>query len=276
MVKEMDIKELNDFTKFVKFSSPFKKNDNFINTPKLSQELPKGRWILTEKIDGTNIRIIITKPNEEGKREIHIGSRKLILNQEDKGSKQYMDCLSEVNTHKIKEYFKDVNSTIIIYGEGYGPGIQKGGIYSKEKNFRVFDIRIGEAYQDFEYVKKVCIDNQLNLVPILQEIKEVCYHDCRYYLNEFKETLIKEGSGGKPEGFVMKFEPVLLNKYKKRLIFKIKFKDFKKEEGIPPTAGSKKDSTGVYSGRVKPKLIELLRWFERKKDIENLIQNKET
>ena len=41
-------------------------------------------------------------------------------------------------------------------------------------------------------------------------------------------------------------------------------------------AGSKKDSTGVYSGRVKPKLIELLRWFERKKDIENLIQNKET
>jgi len=222
----MDIKELNDFTKFDKFSSPFKKDNNFKNTTELSQEFPTGKWILTEKIDGTNIRIILTKLDEDGKREIHLGSRKLILNEKDKGSKQYMDCLKEVNLHKIREYFEDVNSTIIIYGEGYGAGIQKGGIYSKEKNFRVFDIRIGKAYQDFEYVKKVCMDNQLNLVPILGDIKEINYHDCKYHLHEFKETSIKEGSGGKPEGLVIKFEPVLLNKYGERLIFKIKFKDF--------------------------------------------------
>jgi len=227
----METKELNDFTKFGKFSSPFKKDEKFINTDELSQELPVGKWIKTEKIDGTNIRIILTKIEDEFiDRDILVGSRKLILNQDDKSSKQYVDCLKEINLNKIKEYFKDVKSTIVIYGEGYGAGIQKGGIYSKDKNFRVFDIRIGEAYQDFEYVNKVCIDNQLNIVPVFSTVDEITYKECVESLKNFNETLINEGSGGKPEGLVYKFEPVLLNKYKERLMFKVKFKDFKDEE----------------------------------------------
>lgn len=225
-VKTMEIDELNSFTKYAKFSSPFKKDEKWLNTRELSQYLPDGRWIITEKIDGANIRIILTKPDEEGNRKIHIASRKLILNSEDKSSKQFMDCLKEVNLNKIKEYFKDVESTVVIYGEGYGAGVQKGGIYSKEKNYRVFDIRIGEAYQDFEYVQKVCIDNQLNVVPIMCELTEITYEECLKVLKLFQETLIKEGDGGKPEGLVYKFEPVLLNKYKERLIFKVKHKDF--------------------------------------------------
>ena len=105
----MKIEELNDFTKYEKFSSSFKKDEKFINTKELSQELPRGSWIITEKIDGTNIRIILTKPDEEGNREIHIGSRKLILNPSDKGSNVYLDCLKEVNLNKLREYFKEVD-----------------------------------------------------------------------------------------------------------------------------------------------------------------------
>jgi len=228
----MEKEELNGFTKYEKFSSPFKKDEKFRNTIEVAQSLPVGTWIKTEKIDGTNIRIILTKPNEEGNRDILIASRKLVLNQEDKNSKQYMDCIKEINLNKIKEYFKEVESTIVIYGEGYGAGVQKGGIYSSIKDFRVFDIRIGEAYQDFEYVQKVCIDNQLNIVPVIGECKEITYGECYDSLKKFQETLIRDGSGGKPEGIVYKFEPVLLNKYKERLIFKVKFKDFNKEEGL--------------------------------------------
>ena len=222
----MNEEELNAFTKYTKFSSPFKKDDKYYNTKELNQQLPKGEWVITEKIDGTNIRIILTKPDEEGHRKVEVGSRKLILNREDKGSKQFFDCLEEVNLHKLVEYFKDVNSTVIIYGEGYGAGVQTGGIYSPNKNFRVFDIRIGEAYQDFEYVIKVCMDCQLNLVPIYGGVKDITYTSCKSDLSNFQRTLIKEGTGGKPEGLVYKFEPVLLNKYKERLIFKVKFKDF--------------------------------------------------
>ena len=224
----MDKKELNDFTKYAKFSSPFKKDEKFKNMMDENQYLPEGRWIKTEKIDGTNIRIILTKPDDINKREILIGSRKLILNPDDKSSNIYYDCLKEVNLNKLNEYFDDINSTIIIYGEGYGAGIQKGGKYSSKKNFRIFDIRIGEAYQDYEYIKKVCIDNQLNIVPVLGVVRYIDYTSCVNDLKQFKETLLKEGSGGKPEGIVYKFEPVLLNKYKERLIFKIKFKDFRR------------------------------------------------
>jgi len=223
----MNKEEINDFTKYDKFSSPFKKDDNFFNKEELSQKLPKGKWILTEKIDGTNIRIILEKPKENGSRCIFIGSRKLILNNKDKGSKQYLDCITDVNLNKIKEYFKDINSTVVIYGEGYGAGVQKGGIYSSKKNFRVFDIRIGNAYQDFNYIEKVCIDNQLNIVPVFGISEFIDYDCCIRNLNNFDTTLIEEGSGGKPEGLVYKFEPVLLNKYGERLIFKVKFKDFK-------------------------------------------------
>ncbi len=223
----MELSEINEFTKYTKFSSPFVKDEKYLNIDELSQELPIGNWIKTEKIDGTNIRIILTKPDEEGNREILIGSRKLILNKEDKGSRQYLDCLKEVNLNKIKEYFEEIKSTVVIYGEGYGAGVQRGGIYAKDKNYRVFDIRIGLAYQDFEYVKKVCIDNQLNIVPIFSNVDEITYQECLESLRHFDGTLINEGCGGVPEGLVYKFEPVLLNKYGERLIFKIKRKDFK-------------------------------------------------
>ena len=223
----MEIEELNDFTKYEKFSSPFKKDDKFLNIEELSQELPKGKWIVIEKIDGTNIRIILTKPEENGERVIHIGSRKLILNPSDKGSNVYLDCLKDVNLNKLREYFKDIDSTVVIYGEGHGAGVQKGGIYSPKKSFRVFDIRIGRAYQNFDYVQKVCVDNQMNLVPIFGDVDCLHFNGFITDLKHFNETLIKGGTGGKPEGLVYKFEPVLLNKYGERLIFKSKFKDYK-------------------------------------------------
>lgn len=224
----MNRTELNDFTKYIKFSSPFVKDEKFKNTMDEAQYLPEGNWIKTEKIDGTNIRIILTKPVDE-KREILIGSRKLILNPDDVTSKQFYDCLENVNLNKIAEYFKETNSTVVIYGEGYGAGVQKGGIYSPKKDFRVFDIKIGNAYQDFEFVEKVCIDNQLNIVPVLGKTRVMSYGECIESLSKFQDTLIRDGCGGKPEGIVYKHEPVLLNKYGERLIFKVKFKDFKED-----------------------------------------------
>lgn len=36
-------------------------------------------------------------------------------------------------------------------------------------------------------------------------------------------------------------------------------------------AGSKKDPHGTFSGRVRPRIIELLEWFKIKKQLEKLI-----
>lgn len=36
--------------------------------------------------------------------------------------------------------------------------------------------------------------------------------------------------------------------------------------------GNRKDSTGIFSGRVRPKILELFGWFKRKKELEKVIE----
>ncbi len=36
--------------------------------------------------------------------------------------------------------------------------------------------------------------------------------------------------------------------------------------------GNRKDKTGIFSGRIKPKILELLSWFKRKKELERVIK----
>ena len=36
--------------------------------------------------------------------------------------------------------------------------------------------------------------------------------------------------------------------------------------------GNRKDQTGIFSGRVKPKILELFDWFKRKKELEKAIK----
>ncbi len=38
--------------------------------------------------------------------------------------------------------------------------------------------------------------------------------------------------------------------------------------------GNKSDKTGIFSSRVKPKIIELLEWFTKRKELKKLIEVK--
>ncbi len=40
--------------------------------------------------------------------------------------------------------------------------------------------------------------------------------------------------------------------------------------------GDKADKTGIFSARVKPKIIELLEWFSKRKELKRLIENVKT
>ena len=39
--------------------------------------------------------------------------------------------------------------------------------------------------------------------------------------------------------------------------------------------GDKADKTGIFSGRVKPKILELLDWFKRRKELFKIIEVKD-
>jgi len=101
--------------------------------------LQNNRWLFTEKIDGTNIRIGIEKKPDDTFSFL-IGGRT------DK-AQMYGPLLNRLNElftlEKMLEVFPDADN-VTLYGEGYGPGIQKSGkFYSDHCDFILFDIRIG-------------------------------------------------------------------------------------------------------------------------------------
>ena len=107
---------------------------------------------------------------------------------------------------KVLGSVQDIGSGIIIYGEVYGPGIQKNYDYGlKELEFAMFDISINGEYQRAETAKTYADSPQLNLpyVPVLhygfwsQEIQD------KFTFNNFIEgtkvphegIVIKDSSG---------------------------------------------------------------------------------
>jgi ATP-dependent RNA circularization protein (DNA/RNA ligase family) len=176
-------------------------------------------WLVTEKIDGTNIRVIY---NKDGVRFAGRTDKAII-------PEQLLSLLEETFTeNKMAQVFDlEKSNEIILYGEGYGPKIQKGGgNYRKEQSFILFDIRIDGIWLKWsdvdEYAYKLRIDN----VPVFGRgtIDDII----RLLLTQ-PYSLI-EGSDRIVEGFVCRSDPLFLDRFGRRVIWKIKIKDYEQLE----------------------------------------------
>ena len=112
------------------------------------------------------------------------------------------------------------NKRVCIYGEGYGKGIRKGGKYSKDQNFVVFDINIDGWWLSRKNVEDICIKLGLQVVPVVGSgtLFEMI-------------KLVKKGFDSKwgnflAEGIVAKPEIELKTRAGERIITKIKYSDF--------------------------------------------------
>ena len=169
-------------------------------------------WQFTEKIDGTNIRLIW----KDGK--LKFGGRT--------GNAQLPADLIQhlyeiVDINRIKAVFPSTD--VIIYGEGYGAGIQSGGYYSKTKEFIVFDVLVDSKWWlSWENVCDVASKLQLRTVPYIGE----------YTLEEgiiiarkgFNSMLAVESHMA--EGIIGRPIETLYDKKFNRVIIKLKTKDF--------------------------------------------------
>lgn len=100
-------------------------------------------WHWSEKIDGTNIRLVYVPPTDEVPfPRVQIGGRTdnaqlhrdLVTNIE-----EMLDPWQWGQVFGFKE--------AVVYGEGYGAGIQKvGGLYRPDKSFIGFDVRVGSTW----------------------------------------------------------------------------------------------------------------------------------
>ena len=97
--------------------------------------LQNNDWIWTEKVDGTNIRVMF-----EGE-DIAFGGK----TERAQIPAPLVNKLNEMFLPQIEKFREHFPDGICLYGEGYGAKIQKGGgNYRPDQGFVLFDVRIGD------------------------------------------------------------------------------------------------------------------------------------
>ena len=183
--------------------------------------LKDNQWVFTEKVDGTNIRVMwngesvvfggktdnasIPVPLLYELQKMFEGTAKKQLFKE--------TFLSDKDGEEMTE--------VCLYGEGYGAKIQKGGgNYSAVPKFVLFDVKIGDWYLQREDVEDIAQKLGIDIVPIVGQGT----------LMEAIE-LVRKGQKSQwgdfiAEGLVVRPAVELKTRRGGRLITKIKHKDF--------------------------------------------------
>ena len=244
-------------TTYTKINTIFKRDTNNIIMPfdRLTQPefeyLRNCKWHCEEKIDGTNIRIEITSEiewdnedvkgvsfnvNYKGKSDKADVPKDLIDYLKDKfpaekvlnafNYKPYI-TKDEFEAHRIKQtslspLILNVPKTIVIYGEGYGAGIQSGGYYRKDKAFIMFDVAYDKHYMSIDVRNDICTKIGADLVPFMGDM--TIEEAIEYVKKGFKSVIAEEEHNA--EGLVLRPLVDLYNKRGGRIITKIKTCDF--------------------------------------------------
>lgn len=175
--------------------------------------LKDSRWQFTEKFDGTNIRVIWDGHS------ISFAGRtdKAIIPQ------HLLEYLNKTfSTQEVEQLFEQVygDKQVILFGEGYGYKIQNGGNYRNDVSFILFDVMIGENYQERQWVEETAVMLGIDVVPIVLEgTIEEAIEFVKKHPKSTVGTAFMEGVVGRPA-------VELRDRTGKRIIVKIKYSDF--------------------------------------------------
>lgn len=174
--------------------------------------LADAAWVFTEKVDGTNIRVIF----EEGR--ITFGGRTDAADI----PKPLLDALERrflPLAARLAAVFP--GGQAVLYGEGYGARIQKvGALYRPDVDFVLFDVRVGPWWLRREDVADVAQRLGIDLVPV---IGEGSLHDA---IALAKAGLRSTWGDFTAEGIVARPKVELCTREGRRLITKVKCRDF--------------------------------------------------
>lgn len=175
--------------------------------------LQNNQWVWTEKIDGTNIRV-------------HWNGHKVEFSGRTDNSQissLLANYLNEtfggmVNEELFEQKFGE--NEVILFGEGYGPGIQKGGAYRSDVSFILFDVMVGDIYLERHNVEDIATTFGIDIVPIVGTgtIQEAV----NYVISKPKSTI----GTANMEGVVARPLIEMKDRMGRRVITKIKVCDF--------------------------------------------------
>jgi len=184
------------------------------------------RWLVTEKVDGTNVRIRLSPDNS-----VFYGGRT------DNAQMPVMllDFLKNtLPAEKLRAAFAtSTDAEVVLCGEGYGEKIQNGGAYRKGVSFRLFDVLIGDKWWlEPEDIADVAQKLGIQAVPVTCNKYgglPASVVDLLLLLgNDGNSTVATQdgGSGVRAEGVVARPAPMLFDRRGNRVMWKLKFKDF--------------------------------------------------
>ena len=192
-------------------------------------------WQVTEKIDGTNIRICWSAA--EG---VEIRGRS------DRASvpKDLEDYLLGLVTYeKMHGQFAEfigperleAGASVTLFGEGYGAGIQKGGGYSATKQFALFDAMYHWPTETGGYRDSWCqpsttrmIGRELGLPTVPLIATRMALPEVVSFVKENRPSITAwENTTNHidPEGIIARTDPYLYTERGSRVMFKLKGED---------------------------------------------------
>jgi len=215
-------------------------------------------WFATEKVDGTNIRVIFTKgerivpfvtfAGKTDKAQIPEFLLRYLQKTFTIEENEYLPASSFFTPNKqLRKAFSeekfpelgDMEWCVILYGEGYGAKIQKGGNYRPDDvSFRLFDVwvtdndrdnnLVGGWWLEPENIEDIATKLGIDTIPPivgLTTIEELI----QFVKNKPTSIVAREDDGNvnyPMEGIVAKSSPLMLRRNGERVMFKLKQKDF--------------------------------------------------
>lgn len=187
----------------------------------------------SEKIDGTNIHIDMT--GVDGDVIITYEGR----TKDAETPKFLLDKLEELfPKEKLQKVFssqwEDIRQgkcNVSVYGEGYGLKINKYGkqYNSKGCGFILFDVKIDEWWLNRESCEDIALKLGVDIVPIIGYMTIL---EAIEYVKKGFKSLVSEDPNLDAEGLILKTPMGLKFRNGKRIIAKLKDKDFKHYERI--------------------------------------------
>jgi hypothetical protein len=172
-------------------------------------------WDWTEKIDGTNIRI-----HWDG-HSVHFGGRTENASIPAPLVNRLNELFGgETNAQLFEQKFGEME--VVLFGEGYGAKIQKvGGLYKSDGvDFILFDVTIGNTYLRRDGVEDIARCFGIQAVPI------VLRGDIDDAVAFVKSKPMSTIGTAPMEGVVGRLPEELFDRLGRRLIVKVKVRDF--------------------------------------------------
>lgn len=208
---------------YIKIDTPFERDND--GTKKLIEGkfrnetveyLKDNKWFCSEKIDGTNIGIVW-----DGHKVSFYGRTERAQIPADLVNKLNELFGGIVNEEMFEQKFGEMN--VILFGEGYGPKIQKGGgLYRDDVSFILFDVYLPDQNL---WLKRDAIEDIAKSFGI--DVVDIVLTGTLQEAIDFVKTKPKSHIGtANMEGLVCRPTVEMLDRMGRRVITKIKVCDF--------------------------------------------------